>query len=525
MPKRSISLLATLFTSISAIIGSGWLFSAFYTAEYAGPASLLSWVIGGIAIIIVAFIFAELCSMIPVSGSSVRIPQFTHGNVVSFLFAWMIWLSYLALMAIEVQATVQYANYYFPVLIVGDAGHLSSIGYVVATSLMLLVTIINVYSLRWLIRCNSFLTILKLLIPVIIAGVILAKFFRPEDVLHPAHSRFFSLGFHGVLGAISTGGILFAFNGFKQAAEMAGEVERPAITIPIALVGSIIFCLLIYLLLQLAFNASIQLINIPHGWANLTLQNNNSPFAAILAQDELSFLLPLVYIGAIIAPFAASLMYASSAGRSLSAMSENGYMPTFLRHLSAQGNPLYAIIINFFFAICLFAPLPGWDSMMSFLTSLLAVTYGIGPVCLLALRYQLPNQPRPLKLPFGSLWATVAFYICTLLIYFSGWHIVSKMGIAIGIGLLLLLVQHAFSRNPKKSALRWRESIWIWPYFIGLSIFSYLGDYGGGIQMIDVETILWMLAIFCILIMVLAVIFRLPSHEVKEALAQIKNSE
>ncbi len=65
--KREISSLGLLFTSVSAIMGSGWLFSAFYASEAAGPASLISWIIGGILICIIAFVFGEICAMILIS--------------------------------------------------------------------------------------------------------------------------------------------------------------------------------------------------------------------------------------------------------------------------------------------------------------------------------------------------------------------------------------------------------------------------------------------------------------------------
>ena len=52
--KRSISSTALLFMSVSAILGSGWLFSAYYSAQYAGPAVLLSWLIGGFIIVVIA---------------------------------------------------------------------------------------------------------------------------------------------------------------------------------------------------------------------------------------------------------------------------------------------------------------------------------------------------------------------------------------------------------------------------------------------------------------------------------------
>ena len=221
---RSISTLGLLLTSISAIIGSGWLFGAYYTATIAGPAALLSWVLGGLFVVIVAFVFAEICGMIPVSGSSTRIPQFTHGMTVSFMFAWMIWLSYLALMATEVQSVIQYSSFYFPSLTQTNGG-LTPVGYMTAVVLMFLVSFINTYSLRWLIRCNNILTIIKLLIPIILIIFVLTYFFHPEAVLHPNKSSFMPNGISGALTAISSGGILFAFNGFKQAAEMAGEIQ------------------------------------------------------------------------------------------------------------------------------------------------------------------------------------------------------------------------------------------------------------------------------------------------------------
>ncbi len=54
--RGRISTIGLLFASISAILGSGWLFSAYYTSTYAGPASILSWVIGGILVMIIAFV-------------------------------------------------------------------------------------------------------------------------------------------------------------------------------------------------------------------------------------------------------------------------------------------------------------------------------------------------------------------------------------------------------------------------------------------------------------------------------------
>jgi amino acid transporter len=510
--QRNISNFGLLLTSVSAIIGSGWLFGAYYTSIIAGPAASLSWIIGGLFIIIVAFVFAEICAMLPITGSSARVPQYTHGTVVSFMFSWMIWLSYMAVTTIEVQAVIQYASFYAPSLLHANGG-LTQKGYIAATILMLLVAFINTYSIRWLIRCNTILTMIKLAIPIIVVVTILLYFFSIEHVMHPGNSDFMPLGIKGVLGAISSGGVVFAFNGFKQAAEMAGNAKNPGRALPIAIVGSVLICLILFLLIQFSFLSSLTPADLVQGWKNLSLEQNNSPLASIIQQDHLPSLIPLIYFGAVIAPLAAALMYCSSAARSLYGMSTNGYLPRFVQQMSPQGNPRNAIIINFVLSMCLFAPLPGWQEMAAFLTSLFAITYAIGPICLLALRSQAKDQPRPLKLPFVHIWTFISFYICTLLAYWSGWDVLSKMGIALFVGLIFLLIYRL--STERSISLNFRESIWLWPYFLGLMLISYLGDYGGR-NLFSLETNMGILAVFCLVILWIAMRFKLPTAKTQE---------
>ncbi len=513
--KRTISPMALLFASVSAILGSGWLFSAFLTAKIAGPAALIAWIIGGLLMMGIAFIFAELCAMIPVTGSSTRIPQFTHGTVVSFLFAWMIWIAYLSFSPTEVQAVLQYSSFYFPGL-VHPHGGLTGRGYIAAAVLMIFISCLNTYSLRWLIRSNNFLTLMKIIIPLILTITILILFFHPHSLTHPAHSKFMPYGWHGVFGALATGGIVFAFNGFKQAAEMAGEAKNPNKALPFAIIGSVTICLIIFLLLEMSFLSSLVPNNLSLGWHHIHLSNNNSPLAAILKTDNLSIIIPLLYIGAIVAPLAAALMYCGSASRSLYAMSRNGYLPKFFQDVTAQGNPLYAILFNFIIGMFMFAPLPGWGKMVAFLTSLIAITYAVGPICLLTLRHQLPDYKRPFKLPIATIWGYIAFLICTLLAYWSGWQIIYKMDIGIGMGFVVLFCYHFFTKRGREMQLNWKASIWIWPYFIGLSILSYLGTYGGGKHILTDASELVIMAIFCAAILWLAVVYSLPKDKIAQ---------
>jgi len=518
--RRSISSTALLFASVSAILGSGWLFAAYYTSILAGPAAIFSWLIGGAALIIVAFTFAELSAMLPIMGSSTRIPQYTHGTVVSFLFSWIIWLSYASLAPTEVQAVLQYLSYYFPNL-VHVGGGLTKEGYLNAAGLMIIVSAINIFSLRWLLRCNNALTIVKLLIPSIIALTLIFFFLTGKHHLHIGHKGFMPLGWHGIFAAITSGGIVFAFNGFKQACEMAGEAKKPSRALPLAIIGSVLICLAIYLLLQFAFLTSIHDKALLAGWANLHLIGGNSPFAGVLAQDHLPVLLTILYIGAIIGPIAAALMYMSSASRSLYGMSKNDYLPLIFQKLTTQGNPVAAIAVNFCLGMFMFAPLPGWDKMITFLTSLMAITYAIAPICLIALRKQIPDQKRPFKLPFATLWSGLAFYICTLLTYWSGWNIISKLVIALILGFVVLFSYHFGTKRGRELTFHWRAAIWIWPYFIGISIISFLGNFGHGLGLIPFGWDFAIIGIFCVFILWLSQKYRLSSEITRAYIAKL----
>ena len=455
--KRSLSSTTLLFASISAILGSGWLFTAYNTSKCAGPAAIISWILGGGAVIVIAFVFAELSSMIPITGSSTRIPQYTHGTLVSFIFSWMIWLSYAGLVSAEVQAVIQSCAYYYPNLL-HTQHHLSHIGYAAATVIMLLICVINIYSLRWLMKCNNFLTCLKVLIPVLVCAFILASKFNLHSVIHPAKQSFAPYGYDGIFKAIASGGILFAFNGFKQSCEMAGEAKKPSKSLPIAIIGSVIVTLTLYLLLQLAFLSSLTPDNLKHGFAALQLR---TPFPQILQQDHLAILNPLLTIGAIIGPLAAALMYMSSSARSLYGSSKNGYLPLFLQKLNPQGNPMAGVGISFAFGMLMFIEFHSWKTMSEFLNILMALSYAIAPVCLLTLRKKLPAQHRPFRLPMATLWGHCAFILCNLITYFTGWQIISTLCIALAVGVIILFAYNAASKRPERINFDWRASIWL----------------------------------------------------------------
>ncbi|MGH3547988.1 MAG: amino acid permease [Pseudonocardiaceae bacterium] len=68
---------------------------------------------------------------------------------------------------------------------------------------------------------------------------------------------FAPFGLLGVFEAIPTASIAFAFFGFRQGIELAGETSNPGRNIPLAVVGSVVLCGIIYIALALAYSCRL----------------------------------------------------------------------------------------------------------------------------------------------------------------------------------------------------------------------------------------------------------------------------
>lgn len=506
--NRRFSPISLLMLSINGMIGSAWLFAPLYAAKIAGSAAIVAWLIGGVATVLIALTFAELSVLLPVAGGTAQIPQLSHGMFTSFILSWVAWLSALTMAPIEVQAVLQYASTYFPSLthLVNGVPLLTGMGLCWATILMLGLCIINIASFKGLVRFNFVLFIFKVFVIVLTIVMLITVSFHPANFSGIATATGSGTGWQTILAAVASGGVAFAFTGFKHGVELAGEAKKQAIAIPLAVVGSVVCCLLLYMGLQIAFIGALKPEALQNGWAHLSFAGDVGPFAGLAAGLGLVWLLKLLYVDAAISPMGAGLIYVTSTARILYAMSKIGYVPGFLSRLSKQNFPVYAIFANFAVGMFLFLPLPGWQAMVSFLVSAMVISYAMGPIAVLCLRLELPNAPRHFRLPFVNVICLLAFYFCNLLSYWTGWDTVYKLAIAILIGFSFFGVSYLRGKI-KADSIGLKSALWVIPYLLGLTLISYLGSFGGK-NVIPFGWDFLVIAIFSGIMMYLAVISR-----------------
>lgn len=504
--QRSIGLYGLLFVGVGSVIGSGWLFGPMYAAQIAGPAAILSWIIGGVLMTIIAFTFAELGSAFPVAGGMVQYAQYSHGPLVSFITGWMVWISSVAVAPVETIGVVQYAASYIPGLMhkADNVSVLTNLGMVVSTFVLFLMCILNCYGVKFFSQSNNVITAIKLIVPFATVIILISVNFHSLNFSAPQTGGFAPYGWQGIFAALPMGGVIYSFIGSNTVLQLAGETRNPQRNIPLALIGSVLFCIILYVLLQIAFVGALSPDNLTEGWSKLHYVGDSGPFAGILTAFGLAWFAIIIYGDALISPFGTGFIYTAATARVTYGLSQIGFFPKALAKLSKKDVPVRGIFLNFLVGLLLFLPFPGWQSMVSFIISCFIFSYIIGPIALIGLRKSKPDHPRPFRLPCVTLFALLAFYVCNLLIFWTGWHTVSRMMIVIAIG-FLCFVFHAYRNKHHLWARQWHTSWWIVPYLIGLCLISYLGTFGEGIGKIAFGIDFGVIAILTIIIFYLAV--------------------
>src|ERR1043165_4212546 len=281
--KREIGLIGLLWASVGSIIGSGWLFGAQKALITAGPAAIISWVIGGTAILILALTHAELGGMYPVAGGTARFPHYAFGGAAGASFGWFSWLQAATVAPIEVMAMIQYGQHYsfakHWMRLSGTQHVLTGPGIVAAVVLMAIFTSINFLGVRKLANTNSAATWWKIGVPLLTIFVLGIVNFHGSNFT--AADGFDPYGAKGVLAAVSTSGIIFALLGFEQADQLAGESARPKRDIPRAVIFSVVIGAVIYVLLQVAFLGALPASQIHGEWATSPFTHLSGPFAQL----------------------------------------------------------------------------------------------------------------------------------------------------------------------------------------------------------------------------------------------------
>ncbi|AWB32732.1 APC family permease [Orrella marina] len=475
--KQQAGLFGLLFAGVGGMIGSGWLFGPLETATQAGPWSMASWLIGGVVVLLIALVFAELATLFPLSGALVHMSDVSHGPLVGFVWGWILILAYIAIAPIEAMAIVSYASAYIPDLTHPTDSVLTAKGFLVSALVLALMVGLNFLMIRTVLAVNSWITVWKVFVPVATAIVLVSYSWHPENFF--SHTG--SIGTEGIFTAISTGGVFFSLFGFRQALDLAGESSNPQRDVPIAIIGTVLIGTMIYLFLQFGFIAAIDPDMIAQGgWASLHFKGIAGPLAALAAAIGAAWWATILYADAIVSPGACGLVYTTTTSRIVMASAQNHSLPAFFARVNSRGVPWAALLLTYFSGLVLFLPFPSWQKMVGYVSSITVLSYGIGPILLICLRQSLPDVLRPFKLWGARGLVPVAFICANWVMLWAG---LATLQFIFGLVLLIVVIHtvHFAWRKQPWSTFGAGHAWWLAPYFAGMWLLAWTapGELGG----------------------------------------------
>jgi amino acid transporter len=465
-----------------------------------------------------------------VSGGTARFPHFAFGSIAGISFGFFSWLQAVTVAPIECFAVMQYGSHYWHGIFNSTKGNVTGLGFVMTIILMAVFTAINFLAIGLFSKVNAGITWWKVAIPVLAIIVLLFKF-------HPGN---FSAGggfipkgvtWQAIFAAIPVAGIVFAYLGFEQADQLAGEIKDPQRNLPRAILLAIGIGTAIYVLLQVVFIGAMDpallaqhggflgLVCPKTGTCNAQVsQIVSGPFAGLAGLIGLGWLATILYIDAFISPFGTGLIYQTSTSRVGYGLARNRYFPQIFARVDANGVPWVSLIFAFLFGLVFLLPFPSWHSLVSLVTSASVLMYAGAPLSLGAFRRTVPDADRPYRMPGAEVLAPLAFVVANLIIYWSGFEVLWKLGICIVIGYILIGISMAYDKE--RPPLDWKSAQWLPVYLIGMGIISWLGQYSGGAVAAPLNTktipFWWdmlVVAVFSLAIYYWAMYTRLPREE------------
>ncbi|MBX9578463.1 MAG: APC family permease [Chthoniobacterales bacterium] len=373
---KKISLFSAVTLGVTAMIGSGWLFSAQLNARLAGNYGFLAWMLAGLLVIGIGLCFSQVVAVYPVRGATSRSSILSHNAIFGMPFSFAAWFGLMVTVATEAQATTEYLSACVKNIgFMGDTG-LTLHGKLFASSILFVYLAVNFYGVKVLAKINNTVTTLKVFTPIFAITVLFIAHFDKSNFSLPSNVVY---GFGSALTAIVGAGLIYAYNGFQLAVAFASEIENPKRNVPLSIIVSVGLVMFVYMALQLSFMGAVPHDLLATGWGSL---NFHSPLINLAILLGLNFLVLLLMADSVLSPSGTGYAYLGACSRMFYAMAAEGQVPKWC---IAKLNPVYnlcrrSLVINWVIVTVVLWNSQSWASLMLIVTGYQVIGYMAAPI-------------------------------------------------------------------------------------------------------------------------------------------------
>ena len=398
--KRGLKNRHLQMIALGGAIGTGLFYGSASTIALAGPAVMLSYLIGGVVIFFIMRMLGEMAVDEPVSGSFSYYATKYWGKFPGFLSGWNYWFNYVLVSMAELTAVGIYMQFWYP-----DMPQ-----WIAALVCLVVITVVNLINVRLCGEFEFWMALVKISAVVLMIVLGLCLLFGsgqpfPENISNIwQNGGFMPNGWWGL--ALSITVVMFSFGGIELIGITAGEAENPDHTIPKA-INQVIWRILIFYVGTMAVLMAL--------WPWNKVGMEASPFVQIFSNvgvPAAAHILNFVVLTAAVSVYN-SAIYSNS--RMLYGLAMKNEAPEFLGKLSKRGVPvngifvssgitLLCVALNYFF--------PGKVFMVLMSVATIAATISWMTITITHLKFRAKCLAEGKATKFKSPFYPVINYIC-----------------------------------------------------------------------------------------------------------------
>lgn len=318
--------------AIGGAIGTGLFLGSGFAISMAGPAVIISYIIGGIIALLMMTALSEMAVAQPTAGSFGVYAEEYINPWAGFVLRYSYWVGVVIAVGTEVTATGIYMQYWFPQVP-------SLVWIIVFAGALFLVNSTSVGNFG---KFEFWFASIKVvaIVAFIVVGCVVVFGPAGENAGFTFNNYTNDGGFapFGVSGILLGSFIaIFSYLSMEMIAVTAGEAQDPEKAVPRALKSAMLRLFLFYI-----FSIGLMLAMVPWAQAGAT----ESPFVKAFSMIGIPYAADIMNFVVLTAALSAinSMMYVSS--RMMFSLSRGGYAPKSFGNLTKNGVPLNALIVS-----------------------------------------------------------------------------------------------------------------------------------------------------------------------------------
>jgi basic amino acid/polyamine antiporter, APA family len=422
--KRTLSAANLVSLGVGCIIGAGiFVMTGQAAANYAGPAIIISFILAGLCCAFAGLCYAELASMLPVSGSAYSYSYASLGELAAWIMGWLLLLEYGV-----AASTVAVGWSGYVVSFLGNFGiNIPEIltmptlkmdhdtGSVLFTGGVNLPALFGIGAMSALLvagvkesaNVNNIIVFIK--VTVVMLFIVVGAFYVNPENWHPfIPENTGATGQYGWSGILRGAGIVFfAYVGFEAVSTAAQEARNPKRDVPIGILGSLAICTIMYMAVALVLTGIVKYDTL----------NVADPIAKAVDAIGLPWLSFVVKIGAIAGLTSVMMVLLYGQTRIFYTMARDGLMPGMFAkvHPKCQTPWLNTIVVGSVVGVvAATTPIDILGDLVSLgtLTAFALICFTV-----MYLRKAEPEMARPFKVPFSPFFPILGILFCFYLIF------------------------------------------------------------------------------------------------------------